>query len=160
MENLGRGLGLMGEFNGVQNWYGGRVQQLAKLTMKEDGRLKLDLEAMEIKRSHRFARFLGSRRIIQVRIPTKLIQSHPKEVRRFFAQKFVLVGRVFVPFHVKDGSVYMEEIDENYEREAHSWCGDDHRLSHTALMEWHNPMGYNSNQVSPNLFLPVRVADG
>lgn len=147
MENKGRGLGLMGDWMGVPDWYGGRIQQLARLTKKDDGKLTLTLEPLEKRRSHRFARFLGSRRLLQIRVPEKLAQEFKDEVRAFFARRFILLGRTFVPFHVKDGSVYMVEISLDYERVPQNWCGDQFRLTFTEFMEWHNPMSLNSKQV-------------
>ena len=65
LENAGRGLGLRGPWEGEQNWYGGIVQQVARLE-EEGGRFKIRLCRLEMRKSYRFARFLGSRRLLRL----------------------------------------------------------------------------------------------
>ncbi|KAJ3566178.1 hypothetical protein NP233_g7159 [Leucocoprinus birnbaumii] len=147
LENKGRGLGLMGEWDGQENWYGGRIQQIAKLSKAKDGRgYSIHLEAMEKRRSHRFARFCGSRRILQLRIPEKLIFDECAQLKEFFQRKFILCGRVFVPFYAKDHRLYMVEINEDWERQPQQESGDLYRKSYTDFVNWHNPPAYNFKQ--------------
>ena len=146
IENRERGLGLMGEWYGDQDWHGGQIQQLARLV--ESGKtFKIRLEPMEKRRSHRFARYLGSRRIIQLRIPDELVMKQLPALQSYLSQKFVLCGRIYVPLHAKDNSVYMIETNENYERQPGSWCGDEYRRSFADVVSWHNPLNLNKNQV-------------
>jgi hypothetical protein len=145
-ENLSRGLGLMGPWKGDPDWHGGQVQQLAQL-VKADGSLKVQLEPMEKRRSHRFARFCGSRRILQLRIPDDMVTKDNAAVKQFLSQKFILLGRIFVPFHSKDGGLYMVETDQNSGRIPKDSCGDQYRLSFDAFMRWHNPLENNFKQV-------------
>ncbi|KAG2022571.1 RNA-directed RNA polymerase, variant 2 [Coprinopsis cinerea AmutBmut pab1-1] len=144
-----RRLGLGGSWEGVENWHGGQVQQVARL-VKLDKRAgyKVSLEPMENRRSHRFARYVGSRHILQLKVSDKLLNSPEEkaEIIEFLSRKFVLLGRVFVPFHTKDESVYMVETNENYDRTPQKWCADHLRLSFIQFMEWHNPMIYNFRQ--------------
>ncbi|EDR15354.1 uncharacterized protein LACBIDRAFT_301565 [Laccaria bicolor S238N-H82] len=146
-ENLSRGLGLMGPWKGDPDWHGGQVQQLAQL-VKVNGSLKVQLEPLEKRRSHRFARFYGSRRIIQLRIPDDMVTKDNATVKQFLSQKFILLGRIFVPFHSKDGGVYMVETDQNSGRIPKGSCGDQYRLSFDAFMRWHNPLEYNFKQAA------------
>ncbi|KAI6120941.1 RNA dependent RNA polymerase-domain-containing protein [Pisolithus croceorrhizus] len=105
MEHKGRGLGGMGLWHGKDN------------------------EQPEVRRSHRFGRYLGSRRILQIRVPETLLHQRGHEVRRFFeCHKFILCGRVFLPFHAKEGG------------------GDHYRLSFMDFINWHNPFKLNSHQ--------------
>jgi len=154
VENQGRGLGTMGEWKGKDNWYGGKIQQVARV-VKTAKSFKFELEKPEIRRSHRFARFLGSRRILQVRVPDNLMYDKVgAEVREFLTSgKFVLCGRVYVPFHAKEGSLYLFETNENIDRQADPAEGDCHRLTLYEFVQWHNPLGLNSKQVS--IFSPV-----
>jgi len=154
VENQGRGLGTMGEWKGKDNWYGGKIQQVARI-VKTGKSFKFELEKPEIRRSHRFARFLGSRRILQVRVPDNLMYDKVgAEVREFLTSgKFVLCGRVYVPFHAKEGSLYLFETNENIDRQADPAEGDCHRLTLYEFVQWHNPLGLNSKQVS--IFSPV-----
>lgn len=153
-------LGLMGEWMGDSDWHGGQVQQLAKLVRADKSGtgsntvFKVELQPFEKRRSHRFARFAGSRRILQLRVSDKLLMEVREQVKQFLCQQFILLGRVYVPFHCKDGSVYMVEIDQDYEREAMAWCSDNFRHSFVDFMQWHNPMELNSRQVCMPLSSP------
>lgn len=61
-------------------------------------------------------------------------------------QKFVLCGRVFVPFSNKDGNTYLLEVNEDYER-SHLLPSDQFRTTLAAFVSWHNPIKFNQNQV-------------
>ncbi|TFK59804.1 hypothetical protein BDN72DRAFT_883839 [Pluteus cervinus] len=93
MENRDRGLGLMGMWHGETDWYGGQVQQLARV-VKDGKGYSIQLQCMEKRCSHRFARYLGSRRILQLRVPDDLINRENKVVRLWLQRKFILCGRV------------------------------------------------------------------
>ena len=134
----------MGEWKGIPNWYGGQVQQIIRL-VKDDECYKLTLEPMERRRSHRFARFYGSRRFLQVRISEDLFRKENDAIGAFFVAKFILCGRVFVPFHSKEGSLYMVETNENWERESRDWCGDQFRKPFREFINWHNPLEEKKN---------------
>ena len=143
MENKGRGLGLMGR-KGEPGWYGGRIQQRARLYVK-NSKVHIKLEPMEMCKSHRFARYCGSRRILQVRVPDDV--GRQDEVRSFLRCKFIICGRAFVPFHAKEGSVYMVEINDDSHRPRRTECGDQFRLSLSQFINWHNPLALNKGQV-------------
>ncbi|CAA7264868.1 unnamed protein product [Cyclocybe aegerita] len=144
LENKGRGLGLMGEWHGESNWYGGRIQQLGHL-VKDGSTYNVVLERMEKKRSHRFARYYGSRRFIQIGIPEDLLKKENAAIKKFVKSKFILCGRVFVPFHSKDKHIYLVETDENYGRSSQTWCGDLFRRPFNEFINWHNPLGQHKN---------------
>jgi hypothetical protein len=145
MENKGRALGLMGPWNGEPEWYGGRIQQPARLyVVKDTKEIHIKLEAMEMTRSHRFGRYCGSRRILQVRVPDDVRDGR---VRNFLCSKFIICGRAFVPFHAKDGSVYMVETNDSSHRQPRNECGDQFRLSLSKFIDWHNPLAINKTQV-------------
>ncbi|TFK18698.1 hypothetical protein FA15DRAFT_649270 [Coprinopsis marcescibilis] len=153
-EDPDRRLGLRGAWEGDPNWHGGQIQQLARLvkrcprTSQPMGpKYKILLEPMEKRRSHRFARYLGSRRILQVRINDDLVMKEKADVVAFLSRKFVLFGRMFVPFHSKDESVYMVETNEDFGgRVPRDWCADRQRLSFVEFLEWHNPLEHNGMQ--------------
>ncbi|KAK0479679.1 RNA dependent RNA polymerase-domain-containing protein [Armillaria novae-zelandiae] len=147
MENQGRGLGPMGDFHGETHWYGGRVQQIGHLIQINKKDFKIELQPLEMRKSTRFTRYLGSRRVLQIRVSDNLLMKAETEVREFLARKFVLCGRIFVPWVPKEGSLYLVEGNENYERMGdQKWCGDQYRLSYPAILEWHNPALLNSKQ--------------
>lgn len=148
-ENKGRGLGGMGPWRGKDDWYGGRIQQIARVRKgKGKGSFVIQLEKPEIRRSHRFSRFLGSRRILQVRVSDDLMFQHGDDIRAFLAcHKFILCGRVFLPFHAKELGVYMMETNQDYDRQPARSEGDQHRLSLRQFIDWHNPFRLNSAQV-------------
>ena len=140
-----RGLGLQGEWQGQADWYGGHIQQIARLE-QTNGEFRLSLAKMEMRKSHRFSRFLHSRRLLQVSIPQKLVNGRAKELRAFFSQKFVLCGRVFVAFGAKDKKVFLMETPEDYERGTRV-PGDKCRITLEDFVAWHNPMDRNGAQV-------------
>lgn len=144
VENKGRGLGTMGDWEGKENWYGGKIQQVAHI-VRSGSSFKLELDNPEIRRSYRFSRFLGSRRILQIRVPASL--TYDTKVLRFLeSSKFVLCGRVFVPFHAKEGSVYLFQTNENIDRQTNPGDGDGHRLTLYEFVQWHNPLRLNLKQ--------------
>ncbi|KAF7966382.1 hypothetical protein HWV62_38905 [Athelia sp. TMB] len=115
IEGKGRGLGLMGEWKGVPNYYGGKVQQKLRLNKGSAG-YYLTPEPLEMTRSYRFARYLGSRRLLQIRLDEKLLQQERDEIAEFLAKDFVICGRTFRPFTSKEESVYLVETTRDYER--------------------------------------------
>ena len=149
VEDATRGLGLMGEWMGVTDWYGGRIQQIACLVKTSDN-YALQLGAMQkVGRSHRLGRLLGSRRILQVKIPKDVLydQQETDQLKDFLSHEFVLCGRVFEVFSVKDGKVYLVETDSSYDRTPMDSEGDQHRKSLRSLVDWYNPLELNGNQV-------------
>ena len=93
-------------------------------------------------RSHRFGRFVGSRRLLQLKLPKN---AGPK-YQEVLQSRFVLCGRVFVALPDKDGKSYLLEINEDYERSTRV-AGDEHRMSLEDFVKWHNPMELNGAQV-------------
>ncbi len=146
IEGQSRGLGLRGEWNGMADWYGGRIEQVVRLS-KLNGRFTYRLDRPGIKKSTRFARFLGSRRILKVKLSKDLHFDKANNVRDHLSGPFVLCGRVFVPFASKEGSAYMVEVNEDKDRKPDRAQGDHRRMSFWDFIEWHNPLGLNQKQV-------------
>ncbi|KAI0652718.1 RNA dependent RNA polymerase-domain-containing protein [Trametes meyenii] len=139
-----RGLGLKGAWQNTEDWYGGKVQQVARVE-EMDGKMQLVLAPMEMRKSCRFARFLGSRRMLQVSIPQELRTQRGGDLTQFFLQKFLFCGRIFVAFGAKDGKVFLMETNEDYERGGRT-PGDERRMSLEDFVAWHNPMDRNGDQ--------------
>ncbi|KAI0327690.1 hypothetical protein GY45DRAFT_1256557 [Cubamyces sp. BRFM 1775] len=139
-----RGLSIQGDWEGAKDWYGGKIQQVARIEEAPDG-LQLVLAAMEMRKSTRFARQLGSRRILQIYIPHGLQATRADELKEFLTKKFVLCGRVFVAFGSKEGKWVLMETKEDYERGPRT-PGDDQRMSLEDFVAWHNPMAKNGKQ--------------
>ncbi|TFK56389.1 hypothetical protein OE88DRAFT_1619977 [Heliocybe sulcata] len=147
LENKGRGLGLMGEYDEAPNWYGGKIQQVVHLHKPEgSSSYSIFLKECEMRRSNRFARFLGSRRLLALHVPDKLLRDEYKDVLGFLCRKFVLMGRTYVPLHAKDGKLYLVEISEDFERRPNFQQGDQARLSLEELIRWYNPLAMNAKQ--------------
>lgn len=150
-----RSLGLYGDWahfpatDCFPDWYGGRVLQYARLVQdKHPGKFKVQLEVMEYRKdSTRIARFLGSRRILHLGVADNVLFKHENGVKQFLNQKFILCGRVFVALKSKEGKVYMVEVKEDYERHAQMREGDNKRKTFQEIIDWHNPMNRNKNQV-------------
>ena len=62
--------------------------------------------------------------MLQIKLPEKTLydQKEMNELKDLFAHKFVLCGRVFVAFVVKDQKVYLVETDEDFECVADAAC--------------------------------------
>jgi hypothetical protein len=148
-ENESRGLGLMDDWRGVADWYGGQVQQIARIEATDDtaNPYIVRLEPLEKRRSNRLARYLGSRRVVQLRVSDKLLRKDGDRIRDFIRAKFIICGRLFVPLHAKDNGVYMVETNENFNRRPDPSCGDTHRKSFQEIIQWLNPLELNFKQV-------------
>jgi RNA-dependent RNA polymerase len=135
----------------VPDWYGGKIEQVVKLSKvskpNSDDTFDYRLGRPELKKSTRFARFLGSRRILKVKPDKNLRYEKDSKIREHLNGSFVLCGRIFVPFASKDGGVYMMETNEDRDRQHDREQGDDKRMSYWDFIEWHNPLDLNQNQV-------------
>lgn len=153
VENKSRGLGLMGEFEGVApDWFGGNVQCTIRLLYTADGEApNVRLEPLQMTRSHHLARELGSVSVIALRD-----DKDGALVRQWARHKFILCGRTYIALPPKSSKVYLIETSENYgSRTPQEWCGDQHRTSYDEYIRKNNPMTLNANQVSGDLPSPV-----
>ncbi|KAF9264946.1 hypothetical protein L218DRAFT_862225 [Marasmius fiardii PR-910] len=141
VENKGRGLGLLNEGT---DWLGGKIQFITCLEKKGDA-YGFQLEPIEMKRSHRFARMFGSRRFLQIKLG-RLYLNDRDGVKAFLAQRFVLNGRVFVTIPPTKDTLYAFEINENYCRQDIPELGDHLRWSLGKFLDWHNPIELNGHQ--------------
>ncbi|KAF5358800.1 hypothetical protein D9758_008586 [Tetrapyrgos nigripes] len=171
-ENEGRGLGCRGDYEGEENWYGGQIQQIATLVKKpkskdsnsDSAEFELVLEPLEMRRSSRFTRMLGSRRILQMRINSDFLlsskgnngeKSDRDKVMEFLSHKFILNGRVFVVTPPKDDGIYAIEVDEDFGRPVYrvpQRFGDQFRISLGDFLEHHNPLQLNKGQPTSKFF--------
>ncbi|KAJ7608165.1 RNA dependent RNA polymerase-domain-containing protein [Roridomyces roridus] len=149
VQGQGRGLGLMGPSTPYpQNWYGGQITyplRLAKLDGAAD--YHITLEKPRRGRSNRFARDLGSHSVLQLSIPLDIVRYEAEELRRFLCRRFILNGRVYVAIPPKDkGSVYLVQVNQDWERTGHKYFGDLGRRSFEEFVGRHNPPSMNSKQ--------------
>lgn len=141
---------MRGDWHGAKKWFGGQIQQVVYMAIPADGEdnSMLDspgqfkLSEMEMSRSHRFGRYVGSRNILQLKFPKNMAA----KFRRMLECKFVLCGRIFRPFDVKDGTGYLLGVDEDYQR-TRLLPADHCRISLEEFVSWHNPTQYNLKQV-------------
>jgi hypothetical protein len=82
-----------------------------------------------------------------VKINKQLLWKSGDEVIKFLTKKFVLCGRIFVPFQSRDEGLYMVETNEDYGRNGAAWGGDAYRMSFNEFINWHNPIEKNYEQV-------------
>lgn len=154
MEGKQRGLGLMGNWKGEENWYGGRIQLIAKVSINRNksGRnmFSFRLEPYGIGKSNRATRYCTSLSILQLKIEknSEYALSNDASIANLLGERFVLCGRVYCPFHTKEGKLFLVETNEDYERKPVSKLGDKFRQSFDDFLNWHNPMELNSDQVS------------
>ncbi|KAF5368411.1 hypothetical protein D9758_002239 [Tetrapyrgos nigripes] len=150
-ENKGRGLGLR-PWHGDNDWHGGQVQQIATV-VKNDDSFKIWLEPLHKRRSTLLARFLGSRRVLQLHVPMR-----GEKIEEFLSQKFVLNGKVFMVLPPKDSGFYVVEVNEDSGRESRKDSGDWYRMSFGDILNWHIPMDLNADQVLQKLFARLALA--
>lgn len=145
MENESRGLGLRGDFEGQSDWFGGKVQQRLTLVKVDDkdSPFQIKLERMEMRKSCRFSRLLGSRRLLQFKLPAKNFD----EGNPLLFKRFVLLGRIFLCLCAKEKTIYAIEINEDYQRLARSSQGDQFRMSFEEFMLSQNPLEFNHEKV-------------
>lgn len=151
-----RSLGVYGDWapwhpGPAEDWYGGRISQRAHI-IEDSGRFKIVLDSpIYHQNTPRFARFLGSRRMIRLTIPPSVRKDR---LRSFLAQKFVLCGRVFLVLRPKESkggkawNIYLIEVNENIDRYPKVSEGDHRRLTFQEFVRWHNPIELNGKQVS------------
>lgn len=151
MENKGRGLGLMGTWEGVADYYGGRIQQSVHM-IKRDGKIMFELQPLEMSRSTRIARDLGSSRIIALKVAEDLIRYQENTVRQLVSGKFVFCGRVFIATPPKDKTLYLIETNSTEFRASYEYCGDHFRPSFDEVVLRYNPLHLNYNQVCSPVF--------
>ncbi|KAJ7658666.1 RNA dependent RNA polymerase-domain-containing protein [Mycena polygramma] len=142
VENKSRGLGLMGEFDGVPNYYGGNIQCAVRLLRREGNSIPdVQLEPLQLTGSHHLARELGSVSVIALRD-----NQNGALVGEAALHKFILCGRTYVALPPKSGKVYLIETNEDYDRAAQDWCGDQRRISYDEYIRRNNPMHLNAKQ--------------
>ncbi|KAJ6479279.1 RNA dependent RNA polymerase-domain-containing protein [Mycena vitilis] len=142
VENKSRGLGLMGEFEGVPDYYGGNVQCTIRLLYSGENQTpKVRLEPLQMTRSHHLARDLGSVSVIALRD-----DKDGALVKQWALRKFVFCGRTYIALPPKSSKVYLIETSEDYDRVAQDWCGDQYRISYDDYIRKNNPMHLNEKQ--------------
>ncbi|KAJ7292563.1 RNA dependent RNA polymerase-domain-containing protein [Mycena rebaudengoi] len=146
VDNKSHGLGLMGPYENVPDYYGGKVQcQMRLVTIGEDAsglkKYAPRLEPLEMTRSTHLARELGSVSVIALRdddggMGIKFLAGH----------KIIICGRVYLCLLLKDGKAYLIETNGNWRRKPQAWCGDLHRISFDEYIRNNNPMDLNAKQ--------------
>jgi RNA-dependent RNA polymerase len=156
LEGEGRGLGCMGKWKDKENWYGGCIQQRASVIVDNTSPhgFRIILQRPETHGSSRMIlRFMGSRRFLQVSTKALDTASGPgvrvdrEALKKFLCKRHILLGRTFVFLYNKEGSIFLYETDEDYEREPSISQGDGKRLSLDALLQWYMPPSHNGRQV-------------
>lgn len=154
MEGCGRGLGLMGPWLGENNWFGGRVQLQATISLRSgrnDERpdsYTISLKRFSMGKSFRLARFATSLSVLQLKFANGASRALKDGGVGLLARKLVLCGRVYCPFYAKDGKAYFVETNENYGRGPVPELGDDRRRSFDTYVCWHNSLDLNAKQAS------------
>ncbi|KAI0042274.1 hypothetical protein FA95DRAFT_1564481 [Auriscalpium vulgare] len=147
LEGKGRGLGPISEdsWHGETRWYGGKIQQVVCVSIDPATKaLSFTLEAPEMRRSNRFARILGSRRMLEFKLAREFKYDSEGTTLKHLLRNFVLCGRVFVPIALKDDKVYLMEIKNDYQRLPSA--GDDQRMGYWEFIEKHNSLDMNRRQ--------------
>ncbi|QRV80332.1 feruloyl esterase B [Ceratobasidium sp. AG-Ba] len=137
---------------GDGGYFGGKIDQIVRLTLERD-KFKFTILPPAKSKSFRFRRFTGSRRLLEVRFSTQADQHNrikSMDVFDFFTKKAIVInGRVFRAFYAREKAVHLVETNEEQFRPADPLFGDDHRMSLTDFIQWHNPVYANPNQPLP-----------
>ncbi|KIJ49639.1 hypothetical protein M422DRAFT_205121 [Sphaerobolus stellatus SS14] len=144
-ENLLHGIGSHEEF------YGGKITFALRLVRKEAAGLGNDAYSLELCRpelgtSTRIARRWGSWRILRVRIPQDILKQKGNGLLPFFRRDFIIHGRVFRPFHAKENTVFMFQLDKIYKGGEIYTDPSNEKISFQEFLQWNNPMHLNSGQ--------------
>lgn len=127
--------------------FGGRIKQRIHLGISKNGAFKFTLQQPVKSKSNRFARFLGSRRLIECYFSRDDAQTHGKDIISFFAHKKLLInGRLFQAFYGHEHKVQLMEIREDFGRKPQEVLGDLNRISWMEMVNWHNNLEFNSAQ--------------
>ena len=112
---------------------------------------KVILETPELATSCRFTRRFGSTSILRIKIPEFFLNNPNSGLIDFFSRPFILNGLVFRAFYAKDDHVFLVKTNEIFKHlqvhppeKSSPTCG----LPFLELLDWHNPLESNTNQVS------------
>lgn len=98
-------------------------------------------------KSNSLARTVGSARLLSIRVAQDLTHGNDLiNLKKFFAHKFIICGRIFFPFHSKEGKLYTVQTSENHDRIGRA-PGDRQRFSFAQFIEHFNSLDLNHAQV-------------
>ncbi|ELU41160.1 RdRP domain-containing protein [Rhizoctonia solani AG-1 IA] len=111
------------------------------------GKFEFQLQPPVVSTSCRFRRYLGSRRLIEVRFSEKEPRLKPQVLREYMVENALVInGRVFRAFYARRTIVYLVETNEALDRQEDELVGDQFRRSLRDFIEWHNPLYANPYQ--------------
>ncbi|CAE7232722.1 unnamed protein product [Rhizoctonia solani] len=123
------------------SYFGGKIDQVLRLSVNSSGRFEFRLQPPAVSTSCRFRRYLGSRRLVEVRFSDKEPRLHAQTLRNYMIDHALIInGRVFRAFYARKNTVYLVETNEGLDREEDDLIGDQYRQSLRAFIEWHNPL--------------------
>ncbi|EMD32601.1 hypothetical protein CERSUDRAFT_126709 [Gelatoporia subvermispora B] len=142
-------LGLKG-IDELPKWYGGKIQQVLRVVEENRNEFKLVLDKMEMRKSYRFARELGSRRIVQVSVPDRLLRQASKRdrIRSLLCGELVICGKVFAAFFAREAKVFFVEIAQLSSSGQRLQSGHGKFNSVMGVVQWHNPLDLNGRQAT------------
>jgi hypothetical protein len=143
VENVGRGLGLMGPFEGsLENWHGGQITLRGKLVPVPNRTDAFTIELLPPvldRKSRLLSRFIGSRRVISVSL-RQLNMFKPGVVeaaQRFLARPHIILGRTFILFQIKESkAAWLIETTQDYDPLAAVDASDRFRRSALSVINW------------------------
>ena len=135
----------MGTWQGCENWYGGRIQQLVHLERNpKNNTYAFKLEKLTYGRSNRLSRYFGSASVLQVSVEKKLRRDNDT-MRGLLSTYLCLFGRIFMPIHAKDGKAHFVQCRmASMSKDVVNYP----RVTKTELLDWYNPLREGDKQVS------------
>ncbi|KAH8834926.1 RNA dependent RNA polymerase-domain-containing protein [Flagelloscypha sp. PMI_526] len=143
-------------------WYGGRINFLAKLDVYKRGvnerttkrshdelEYRIVLSSPELGPSNRTTRRFGSWSLIRVKVPQPLIRSRNQKLSEYFMSPFVIFGTVYRAFCAKDENVFLIRTNEIIDSQGLARPGPlgASGLTLDSFINWANPLQYNQNQL-------------
>lgn len=124
-EGMDRNLGCMGAFMGVNDYQGGEVTLIIEANIDEHGQLgDFKFRPPEMRRSHRVARVLGSRGVIEVRLAQE--KGGRLDAGDIAARvgKLSIANHIFAPLCAKEDKIFFVEVKDELAPVPASYRGD------------------------------------
>lgn len=154
-----------------KGWHGGKVHFTGRLHYDEKAKhFDIVLERPFLFSSTRFARRFGSDAFVRLRVDSRVLYQHGKQVRKYAKRPLLISGRVFRAYYAKEETIFFFRTNEVVEtvqvedagstihvREPRSPSTDPLSISLIEFLHWHNPVSLNEHQVRTALMMMTMV---
>lgn len=135
----------------------GRLKDISNTKVPD---YKISLDPLALGASNRIKRRWGSRRILTIKIPSRINNKPGNGVSKFFQRPFIINGQVFRMWWGKDNNKFLFQTNEVFENGKITTPSAPSRIcgptSIIGLLNWLNPFDFNKNQVRICLSFPSK----